>query len=305
MSLVRRFWLFGGLVITNLASSNTALWAEDAPKRESAKQNYDDIFQDGLKAEADQKWADAIQFYVLAMAKNPKSPWPKERLKALFQKLQKEEISIVPYESLLSPELRDEFLKTGVIRTAYDSEKGAQDLNRYIWSAVVGGILLIGIVLIILMIKSRGSEREAERLQTAMRKDRRQTPRAPSSTGAIAKPEFATGPAPTVLPETKSIKRPEMAKKEVKLNEGARANITGVVANVKSLNLDEKKIDELTGARRVDLAGLSDSGVINALVEDWVTEVKIEQTDKGKFSKMTVDASLVFDDNIDQGSGKI
>lgn len=249
---------------------------------------YDQIFQDGLKAEANQKWPDAIQYYVLAMAKNPKSPWPKERLKALFKALQKMELPVEPYKTLLPPELLEEFLKTGVIQEHYDSESAVSRLNTWMWAGVIGLVGLIGAILLYLSIRSARAERDQFDTETK------------TELKKVAARKAAATNARTLdrTTDPKGIpKPPQLSKKETKITDQARANITGVVANVKSLNLDFEKIKEMTGEQKVDVEGLKDSGVINAFVQDWVTEVNIEQTQIGKFSKMTVDASLVFDED--------
>lgn len=278
------------LLLFSTLSAPLSLWSIVQAEESGT---YDQYFQEGLKAEANQKWADAVQFYALAMAKNPKSPWPKERLKSLFTNLQKAEQPIESYKLLLPNDLLDEFMKTGVIQEHYDAESAVNRLNTFIWAGVLALLATIGGLLLYFSLKSKAREDDVE-----IRRDRSDKKKAMNRQFQ----QHTNAQAEAGTPKASS---PAAPKKDLKLSEQARANITGVVTNVKSLNFDLEKNKEITGAQKVDVEALQDSGVIEAFVKDWVTEVAVEQTDTGKFSKMTVDAVLLFDeDKVQENSGK-
>lgn len=255
---------------------------------QSGGDSYDTIFQNGLKAEASQKWADAIQFYMLAMAKSPETPWPKERLKALFKNLQKNSVPIDSYQNLLSQELREEFLRTGIIQSEYDQGAALSRLNLLVWGGVILFFLMVvGGLFYISFRKKADSDSEFTSKNTGSNRKR---PNAGSAAQA-AKVGDQKPNAPPVAP-----------RKDVKVSAQTRENITGIMSSVKSLSADEDRIQELTGSHRVDVDALEQSGVIQAFAEDLLSSVNIEETQQGKFSKMTVDASLLFDE--DEGGEK-
>ncbi|MBN8555866.1 MAG: hypothetical protein J0L93_10515 [Deltaproteobacteria bacterium] len=93
------------------------------------KRSYDELFQNGLKAEATKEWSEAIQYYLLANAKAPDSPWPKERIQAVFKALQKSGQSIAAIETLLPTEMSQDFRNRGIITDNYDSNVALKNLN--------------------------------------------------------------------------------------------------------------------------------------------------------------------------------
>jgi hypothetical protein len=206
------------------------------------------------------------------------------------------ELPVETYKSLLSPELLEEFNKTGVFKDHYDGEGAVRKLNTWMWAGAIGFVAFLGLALLFFSLRSSRAEKRQFDAETELEKKKSIARVAASTAQKTSESKSPNIPA--------NVNRGQnVSKKEVKINEQTRANITGVVANVKSLNLDENKISELTGGQKVDVDGLLDSGVLNAFVKDWVTEVNVEQTETGKFSKMTVDASLLFDDDKNSDDG--
>ncbi len=83
---------------------------------------------------------------------------------------------------------------------------------------------------------------------------------------------------------------------EVHVTEKTRQEITGIIAGVKSVTGAQTVTKEqLEAIREGQKEMLESSGVMDAFVEDFVSKVESEETKSGRFSKMTLEAGLIFD----------
>ncbi len=235
--------------------------------------SYDQLFQRGLESENEQNWTEAIQYYLEAGKANPKAPWTEQRIAAIFKKLQELGEPLARYEVLLPFEMLEKFRKSGVIKQNYDRAGALRRLNFLIWGSIVFLLLVVAGVVGYIVFKKQSSEEE--RLLSL-----RQGPKRPQGQRA-AGGEFVSKTNSGVG-----------FKKETKITEKTREEISGIFSSVKSLTGTQ----ESPPAEEIDLEGLRQSGIVQALAQNLVTEVSVEEAQDGKFSKMTVEASLLFDD---------
>lgn len=80
---------------------------------------------------------------------------------------------------------------------------------------------------------------------------------------------------------------------ETQVTERTREQIQNVVSNVKSISLEERKT--LEPSKESIEAELKDSQIIQSLADTLVSQPHTDETEAGRFSKMMVDASLIFD----------
>ena len=243
------------------------------------KRSYDELFQNGLKAEATKEWSEAVQYYLLANKKAPDSPWPKERIQAVFKALQKSGQSIAALETLLPIEMSQDFRSRGIISDHYDSNVAMKNLNYSIWGGIVAALGLIFGGLFYLTRKSKKEEEEEEALRTSL---------------FSRKAEKKAGKASEKSKESKNLNETGAIKRDVKITEKMRDEIDGIFNSVKSLS-EEQGVTSDTGS--VNIEALKDSGVIEAFAGSMVSEVTTEESPEGKFSKMTLEASLLFEED--------
>jgi hypothetical protein len=278
MVRVVKFGSYGILSIT-FAFFINSLSAETAKETQAS---YDQMFQSGLKAEAAREWSEAIQFYLSAQAKSPQSPWPKERIQAIFTSLQKSDQQVALLETLLPPEMSAEFRKKGIIKDDYDHEADVSKLNFYLWGSLIFIFLAAGFGLFYLSSRSAKQEAEEAKLRTSVFA-KKAAPKAKSVEGKIPKES-------AVPRETGALK------KDVKITDKTRTEMDGIFSSVKSLAEESPKSE--TGS--VDIEALNTSGVIEAFAQSMVSDVTSEESKYGKFSKMTLEASLLFDDDEEE-----
>ncbi|MBN8556043.1 MAG: hypothetical protein J0L93_11410, partial [Deltaproteobacteria bacterium] len=134
--------------------------------------------------------------------------------------------------------------------------------------------------------KSKREEEEEAALRTSLFSRKEKKAAKPGEKTAEKSPEKSVDAK--VSNETGAIKR------DVKITEKMRGEIDDIFKSVKSLNNDQPVTNE-TGS--VNIEALKDSGVIQAFAGSMVSEVTSEEFPEGKFSKMTLEASLLFDDD--------
>ena len=232
-----------------------------------APETYESLLNKGLKAEALRQYADAITFYVGAYRISPQSIVVNERLTAIFTEIKANGGETREFEILLPPNLRDEFLKSGVLKTSRDDAAFLKKMTLIFW--VVAGLVVLGILMgLIWLIKRRGQEPVEEK-------------------------KFSTNVSPTRKVAARASSGP---KKEVKITEKTREDISGIMeTGHKSITSaqprpDLSKVPEELGS------AIQDSEVVQALAGTMLTEVSTEQTETGKFSKLSIEAGLVFED---------
>lgn len=243
-------------------------------RAENPSSQYDELFQNGLKAEAAKNWSDAIQFYLKAQSASPQSPWPKGRIVAILKELTEKGQTTDNLVVLLPQEMQDDFLRSGVLKANYD-EKGAIDqLNLYIWGGIVAFILLIGGTLAYFIFHQKKQEEHEAYLSSIRTKPRAPAPSSGSATSKVVSP-----------------KQELTQKKDMHITEDTRNEISGIFQSITSVQSAEIKEEE------VDVDALHQSGVLEALAQTMISEVQTEDAKEGRFSKMTVEAALLFDES--------
>ena len=250
-------------------------WGAESVVAEKPSSEYDQIFQKGLVAEAGKNWTEAVQYYLQAQEKAPTSPWPKERIIAIFKNLNEQGQSTLAIEVLLPSAMQDEFKARGFIRTSYDQESVLKKFNQLIWGGLISLLLLAGIFLTVALFRKRNVDR-VELVK-------------------VAKPKKVLD-----LKDKKAVPS-EPQKKEVTITEKTREEMSDLIGNVKSVTREFK----ISKEQKVDIEGLRDSGVIDALSEDWVSKVSSEDSPEGKFSKMMVSAELIFEEEEEKKGSSI
>ncbi len=100
--------------------------------------------------------------------------------------------------------------------------------------------------------------------------------------------------------KTGEVKPPPTVHKKVDavLTEKTRDEMFEMISQVRSLTqeIQRPKPEELDLSDD-EIKKLNESGVVRGLIETLMTEVQIEESNGHKFSKMTLDASLFFDES--------
>lgn len=99
---------------------------------------------------------------------------------------------------------------------------------------------------------------------------------------------------------TGEVKPPPTVHKKVDavLTEKTREEMFEMISQVKSLTqeIQRPRLEEIDLSDE-EVKKLNDSGVVRGLIETLMTEVQVEESNGEKFSKMTLDASLFFDES--------
>jgi hypothetical protein len=124
----------------------------------------------------------------------------------------------------------------------------------------------------------------------------------------VKKP-MASAPAPDVLESAIGSRPPAPAAvpiPDMVITSKTREEITGIISKVKSVTPTAPEVspEELKAIRENQIQKLEDSGVVEALAGNLVSKVDTDTTAQGKFSKMTLEASLIFDDEELKSKGK-
>lgn len=258
MKLVRATFFLAGIFFGLM---QTAVKAAETPNR------YRENMKSGLAAETNRDYPAAIAAYVQAYQERPTEKLPKQRLEAIFQSLINQKLSTEPYEILLPKALADDFIQRGLLTPKMDAQMAESKLSRIIWM-VVGGVLLLGAMVIgFILYRIRESENDSGSTVQSRRKSGSKSPKPGSS------------PFP---------------KKETIVTEKTRENMTGLIGSVKSIQTSSDTGD--TSKDEINSKGLEESGLIQTMAQDMVSQVTSDGESHQKFSKMSLDASLIFDD---------
>lgn len=230
-----------------------------------AAETYDQLLNEGLKAEGLRQNAEAISFYIKAAAANPRATLPKERIISIFRDLKERNEPTTELEILLPEDLKRDLSQIGVLRTTQDDAASLRTMNLIFWS--VAGLVVVGLLggLFVLFLRSR---REDDA------------------------PKFSTKKTPKRMVPVQST----AIKKEVKVTQKTKEQMSGIIASVKSLGAPEATTPATPEKQAEEIKALQDSEVLQALAETMISEVSVEETKDGKFSKLSLEASLIFDE---------
>ncbi|MDB5036564.1 MAG: hypothetical protein JWQ35_92 [Bacteriovoracaceae bacterium] len=86
------------------------------------------------------------------------------------------------------------------------------------------------------------------------------------------------------------------APSEVKVTEKMSLQISDLISSIKTLPSVETLPVSEEDTQKKTLKALEDSGLMNAFAETMVSEPKVDPSDAGNYCKMSIDATLLFDD---------
>lgn len=230
---------------------------------------YEQALNQGLKAEGLRQWPEAISFYVQAIKLQPQNPLPRDRLISVFRDLKSQGQSTTELEILLPEDIKFQLSKLGAIETAADQAASLRRMNIIFWSVAAFIVLAILGGLLWLFLRQRRDDEDEPKFSTRV---------SPKKKGPGTEASKTTGETP---------------RKDLVVTERTREQMKDVIAGVKSIPLPSKASEPVTAEQMNDL---KESEVLSALAQTMISEVETEETDLGRFSKMTIEAQLIFDD---------
>lgn len=241
---------------------------------------YENVLNEGLKAEGLRQWPEAISYYVQAIKLQPANPLPRDRVISIFRELKSQGVSTTELEVLLDDDLKDQLGRMGILKNLADEAASLRRMNLIFW----GGAGLLGCLILAGFFWLLGRKRAEADLDAPVFSTRAspQKKRAPESSPASAK-----GPVKAPAPEA--------FKPNTKVTEKTKSEMTGIIANVKSLTSEQPR--KMTPPTAEELQALNSSEVIEAIAQTMISDVSVEEAKEGKFAKMTIEAELIFDES--------
>lgn len=265
---IRKFAFFVVISLGILGSLTSSLSAS----------KYEELFQKGFEQETAKNWSAAVQWYLEAIKQDPLQPFPRNRLERIFHDRLKAGESIETLRALLPPELENEFEQKGFFRLGGPKREPISILyDVLIWGSLIAVVL--GIAWYIFRRFRRETEKEEEEAFYASVKKTRIVP---SDTGSQKRPD---------------IPLKAKAKKDAVVTEKTRDEIEGLFDNVSSLTQEMKRPDFAEEVSEEKMEELQESEVVKALAQTLLSDVKVEEKEGHKYSKLSMDASLLFDES--------
>jgi hypothetical protein len=239
--------------------------------------DYQKNLDEGLKAEARGDFVQATASFVKAYQADPKKSVPRDRIIMMISDWRAKGRSLAEIEKQLPVDLHDDLVRRGILSRA--TEKASQTSVLYQALAALGILLLITVVILVVKHRSR-----AEQVQNETTSIRRKTQK-PS-------PNPSAGASAAV----------NVPRKEATVTPRMREEISELISRVRSIpeSVQQERTDESEKQQQI----LEESGVLQALAQTLVSEVEIDQTEQGKYSKLSIDALLLFDEEIKARSDK-
>jgi hypothetical protein len=241
--------------------------------------DYEKLFQKGLQEETGENWSAAIQYYLQAMEAEPDKPFPRIQIEGVFKRHLMYGKSIDSLRTLLPPELENDMQDKGVflVRGKKPPQKTPW-MNYAVWALIIS-VLGAGGFFFFMKMRANIKEQEAEEAAKERPKNRQRRPVVTSEQ-----------PMPSAAP------RPQNQTGEVKVTEKTRAEMDEMITGLNSLTQHMRRPDWAEKMKEEDEEQLKDSGVVKALAETLISEVQIKEAEDGKLSKMTLDGSLLFEE---------
>jgi len=230
--------------------------------------SYNKLMNQALKAETEKKSADALELYLKAMQLDPEASLPRERILVLYRELKANNKPTIQYELQFPEDLRRQIApKAAPMTEAATAAEDLRTMNFVFWSIAI--LLLVGIVAGLIWMLKRVRAQDEEKAFSTRKSPKRA---APIQTSVV--------------------------KKDVKVTQKTKEEMTGIISSVKSLTNSELNMPIKDPKKEAEeMQGLQDSEVLQALAETMISEVSTEESDKGKFSKLSLEASLLFDES--------
>jgi hypothetical protein len=244
----------------------------------SAEPNLQNIIKEGLQAEALKEYPQALEKYGQVLQMAPQNSLARSRIIAIFKSLSEQNQPTDHLTPLVAEDILDELRGLGYIKSLEDQQAILKKMTTVFWSVVAVVVLLIAGFLFYVFKRSR-AEDEAKAFSTNK-----------------SLSEFKR----TATNANRSVDHSleAFSKRESVITDKTRKEITSVITGVKSLTGAQPRPANLDAEPPAE--PIENSEVVAALAQTLVTDVSSEQTDQGKYSKMTIDASLIFD----EGEGK-
>ncbi len=262
---------FFGVLGVFIASQLTPVRAE------RVSDSYDFHLNEGLKSEALKNWPDAVAAYMRAIEKDPRAALPRERIVSIFKSLKSKRESTQAIELLINVEIKNELVLAGVFQPVEADQSSLTVMSYVFWGSAFIVLLIVAISLG-MMFRKKQAEFDAEKEKLYER-----------TTGGHRRS--------TVQPKADRPDVPRL-KKDVKVTDQTKSEMTDLISNVKTLTGTQARPDwtEAPAVQQEQIKALESSEVLQALAQTMLSEVTTENAPEGKFSKLSLDASLVFDE---------
>ncbi len=284
-------------------------------------QEYESEFRSALEQEAARNWSAAIQHYLAARRADGSKSFPEDRIKSIFSELLRAGENTQPLRILLPMELDQKFEREGVYsREPVESTNSFSWIGYLVWSLIGGGLLLgLGFLGLTVYYQRSVSPTKA-RVPSGTARPRYESTSAQSSTSvhrsggsppirSSGSPPIRSAGSPPRPPSVRETsEKPIMTgsvpvpsglgkPKSSAMTEKSRDEIQEVMSSVSSLTreLKHSKVEKVEESED-EVVQLKESDIVQALAETLISEVKVDETQQGRFSKVSLDASLFFDE---------
>lgn len=235
------------------------------------------LYSEGLKAERGKKWSEAVKLYSRAWEKGDSRA--ERRSILLFKFLRRQDADLTDLKSVFTAKQRE-------VLNSYEASEGSETfsedplyLNPFLQALAA---LLLASAAVYFWKYRRQKALDAfknlkEQIGSVQKYFKHKK---------VESPEVASSAEPKI----NSVKLP----KGTFVSEATKLKIQSMFDTVNTLQ------NPNTSAPDIDTDGLETSGIIEVFSKELLSEVKSVDSSSGKFSKMTIDAELVFGDDEEQ-----
>lgn len=244
----------------------------------SQTNKFDAAFNEGLKQEREGNQTEAIKFYLQAMEISRRNDLPRKRIEAIFRRRLERGESISDLKVLLPDHLISDLEIKKVFEVEPIRVVKAKEQASYLFWVLVALVVLGAAGLLFFKAWKKKKEEEEESFFATVKKTRI----VPSSTGQQPRP---SGLAPSAKKsDLKPIVRQE-----------TREEIEGMIEGVTSLTSEMKRpnFEALSEEKRAELES---TDLVKALASTLLSEIKTREQEGHKYSRLTMDASLLFEE---------
>lgn len=247
---------------------------------------YDEAIERALMAEASEDWKGAIEAYLEARKHAPNIPFPAQHIARILRARLQEGEEVDRYRALLPEDLDHRLERDGVYHL--EGERVRRDFSKF-WNWFIWGGLLLVILAGGAFFLKQFFQKEHQQIAKKGRQKNEQV----ASTQANQAAE-----TPREEKKETSGGAPVPKKVEAVVTEKTREEMQDMFSSVRSLTGEQKR-EEAWNEEELDQEArekLENSGILHSFAEALVSQVKIEESEYGKFSKMSVDASMLFEE---------
>lgn len=238
---------------------------------------YEKLFTSGLKEEAGRNWSAAIEYYLQAIKEDPTKPFPKKRIDSIFQDRVKNGEPIGTLRSLLPPDLEQDMDRRGIFEL--DGIKEEKPIS-WLWNVLIFGLIAIVLFGAGRFVYKRVRRQEESEALEAFYASTKKTRIIPTNTGEQARPKNIDADG-----DKKSV-----------VTEKTREEMDTMISSVSSLTQEMQRPD-FAAMSQEEEEELKESDIVKALASTLISEVSIKEKEGHKLSKLSLDASLVFDEH--------